>query len=423
MSPTWRRWLGRLLLLLAALVFCELLARLVFPQPEVLNFNRIDFSHVDRFSGLDHAARGGEETGPGAPLRPLRNVRILWASDPDGFAFSQGLNLYGFRGPDFSIARPGGRQRVLVLGDSVVEGCGAADDETLPAQLEERLGADRFEVINLGVAGNRLPDYVRLASVAVPLLDPDIVVVVIYFNDLPAKELPADYLSPGFTPERPAWWEPRLAVAIRELLADRPLAPFYARGPYPYFLPVPHPSNPLSKPGRDPEKDARVDPEILAAMKAGRFNPFLSDGARLVERRLRRRKGMAAGVRRYVEALKRTAEAANARLIVAYLPAHVTVSDDYQAAWNRLGKDFRQRTLATQRSRWHQPALAELLDGLQIPFVDTTPALVVREAAGERLFHAFDSHPNAHGYGVAAEELAHEILERDGGGSREGPST
>src|SRR5262249_28107648 len=55
--------------------------RWVFPLPEVDSFNRINYTKLFLFGGLQ-----GE-----APRRGLANVKVRWESEPDGFAFDHTL--------------------------------------------------------------------------------------------------------------------------------------------------------------------------------------------------------------------------------------------------------------------------------------------------------------------------------------------
>ena len=76
----------------------EFLFRWEFPFSEVRGFNRISY----QTTAQSHAG-----------LRPMlqRGLvydRLLVASQADGFAETHGLNLYGFRGPDFALAAPAG---------------------------------------------------------------------------------------------------------------------------------------------------------------------------------------------------------------------------------------------------------------------------------------------------------------------------
>jgi len=51
-------WQGPVLLAFS-LLLCEALARLVFPEPRVLNFNRIQYTQLAAFGGLDEVAKSG----------------------------------------------------------------------------------------------------------------------------------------------------------------------------------------------------------------------------------------------------------------------------------------------------------------------------------------------------------------------------
>src|ERR1700710_1696077 len=66
------------------------------------------------------------------------------------------FNGRGLRGPDVAIPKPADTFRVLVLGDSVVEGAQVPEASTMPARLREELtplaGGKRIETVNAGVA-------------------------------------------------------------------------------------------------------------------------------------------------------------------------------------------------------------------------------------------------------------------------------
>jgi len=66
------------------------------------------------------------------------------------------FNREGYRGPDRPRAKPPGSRRLLVLGDSTVAAVGVDEDDTMVAQLEQRLnagGGAPWEVLNFGVSG------------------------------------------------------------------------------------------------------------------------------------------------------------------------------------------------------------------------------------------------------------------------------
>jgi hypothetical protein len=68
---------GTLLLVLASFGVGECAARWIFPEPEIVNFNRIDFTPVGLFGGIEKVS-GAEERASYGPRRPLRNVEISW---------------------------------------------------------------------------------------------------------------------------------------------------------------------------------------------------------------------------------------------------------------------------------------------------------------------------------------------------------
>src|SRR5271157_2706886 len=141
-----RRRRHRLFGVLTAVLFLagqEILFRGLFPLPEVLGFNRIHYQMLT--FGNPNLSAGFK--------RGLVYDRLLLESQPDGFSEIHDLNLYGFRGQDFAIDPPGDCRRILVIGDSVVEGHGAPESSTIAAELARLTAGDGSpaEVINLGV--------------------------------------------------------------------------------------------------------------------------------------------------------------------------------------------------------------------------------------------------------------------------------
>lgn len=395
-----RRATGTLLLVLASLGLGECAARWIFPEPEIVNFNRIDFTPVGLFGGIEKVS-GAEERASYGPRRPLRNVEISWVSAPDGIENVLHLNLYGFRGDDFPVQPPADRTRVLFLGDSFVEGFGADEDETLP-RVFEALSQGGVEALNLGIGGADLGDIERLARVAVPLLHPEVVILVVAWNDLPAPPPEPPPREP-FAPRVRPWWMPRLVTVVLDLVGGDTPALFYHRGPYPFFLPVPHPSNPLSG---EPDDD-RIDPDILAAMRRGTFNPYLRNAAPLLEHSRRLPFGPETDGSGQLQRIVEIVRANGASLIATYAPAHVTISDAYLPLWNRLGGHFQRATLVTPEFRREQRILGRFFAERDVPFVDPTDALAAEEAAGHRLFAGYDGHLNPDGYALLA-GLLHE---------------
>lgn len=389
----------RRLLFIAALlgiVFAvqEACFRVAFPLPEVVEFNR---SHYAR------SHRG--ESGPAKAGKGVRNLIYRIDSEPDGFSFDQTLNLYGFRGPSFSVRPPRDRPRVLFIGDSFVEGMGAGDGETIPIQFARILGGTRqVDALNLGVIGAGLDDYARIARDGLRLLHPDAVYLFVYANDLPAPPYPADadLPSPPFPRVNP--YVPRALQVVAWLRRGWPVARLFPTGPFPFFRPVPSPLNPLTKGPLPPG----IDPRILDAMRRGKSNPSLLVWARLVESSLRHDFTRGGGAAPYLSRIAALCRDSGAELRLVYVPASVAVHPVHIEAQERLapGSFANMTAPAGATHRAQQVHLRRVAESLEIPFLDLTDAFIHAEATRGRMYWPVDTHCNAAGYRLVAEACA-----------------
>ena len=97
------------------------------------------------------------------------------------FELSVQMNNLGFRGPNTTTEKRG--KRVLIIGDSFTFGWGIEEEETWIHLLSEKY--PDIEFLNLGQGGNHPGDYVRIAKEAVPVLNPDMVLVgILQGNDI-----------------------------------------------------------------------------------------------------------------------------------------------------------------------------------------------------------------------------------------------
>jgi len=153
--------------ILVALASCEIAARIVFPAPpDPTRQPQIVFRY-----------------DPDLKYIPVENQRG-WVDD--GFVTTNSL---GFRGPEIATPKPSGRFRVVALGDSVTFGFGVNDTETFCAQAEQILrrslnGRD-VELVNLAVPGYDTLQEVGLIKRTAALLQPDLVLLGFYTNDVP----------------------------------------------------------------------------------------------------------------------------------------------------------------------------------------------------------------------------------------------
>ena len=170
-----------------------------------------------------------------SPPNPLRDPQILYQSDPDvgfihvpnqhgwlddGFA---NINALGLRGPMPEMPKPAGSIRILAIGDSTTFGWGVNDNETYVVQLEKLLHAaypgDRVSVVNGGVGAYDLKHDARLLKHFAPRLQPDLVLVGLYWNDLPYESAPPDGPAPT---TRPASTEAAPAPAAAPAAPSKP---------------------------------------------------------------------------------------------------------------------------------------------------------------------------------------------------------
>lgn len=98
------------------------------------------------------------------------------------------INSMGFRGENFTPTPSNGKKRLLVIGDSVVEGHGVQTKQAFPDLLRQRLAEYGWEVLNLGVQGAS-PIYFAANLERYLYLNPDAVLLLIHENDLYEDEI------------------------------------------------------------------------------------------------------------------------------------------------------------------------------------------------------------------------------------------
>ncbi len=123
----------------------------------------------------------------GLPLEPPLSVAHAPSSDQTrqnlDFKFTIRTNSQGIRYPEIPLKKnSSGEFRVAVLGDSFDEGLGVEAEDTFPALLEKRFSGIRF--INFGLIGAGPAEEARMLSFRALRYEPDLVLLVLYANDL-----------------------------------------------------------------------------------------------------------------------------------------------------------------------------------------------------------------------------------------------
>ncbi|MGB0579356.1 MAG: tetratricopeptide repeat protein [Limisphaerales bacterium] len=113
-------------------------------------------------------------------------------------------NAHGFRDRERSLAKPPDVRRVIMLGDSVVEGISYVDDEnTLSRHLEKLHPDGKTEVLNLGISGYCTLSEVTLLEQRGLAFQPDIVLLMFVYNDF--DNFNPEHTIGGGVVDRPAW--------------------------------------------------------------------------------------------------------------------------------------------------------------------------------------------------------------------------
>jgi len=121
-----------------------------------------------------------------------RDDRLGWIMKPQQHAHAIDrpviTNPLGLRSPEVAPRKQPGELRVVCLGDSQAFGKGVAHDQTYPARLQAVLaardGSRPIEVVNTGVQGYDPVQEIELLQRLAPTLQPDIVTIGIYLNDM-----------------------------------------------------------------------------------------------------------------------------------------------------------------------------------------------------------------------------------------------
>lgn len=152
------------------------------------------------------------------------NVHAIWRDDPNSIyqrsanpmlghelkpdyrrEFPRGLataNSHGFRDRERTRAKPAGTRRLIMLGDSVVEGVNYVADPDTPSRKLENVLTDA-EVLNFGISGYCTLAEVELLETRGLAFKPDDVIIMFTGNDF--DNVVPEHTMAGGVAERPTW--------------------------------------------------------------------------------------------------------------------------------------------------------------------------------------------------------------------------
>lgn len=269
-------------------------------------------------------------------------------------------NAEGFRYSRLEDRPQGGPSRVLVLGDSFVDGVGVPEGFTLPRFLENRarLSGGRTRFMNFAVAGAGPAQYEKILERYAESTRADAVLLCVYANDLSD----AGSAEP---PRRASWAEralPRLCALIRQARIGGQWSRWHRRS-------------------------ARLDQAPAPAMAQpddwlGTIDIRSAEDERLW--------------RRFAESWQRLRQSCRGRdlpLAVVYIP-HAQQYDPNYRTEAPAGTESPPETVSEFQRR-----LDKLCATGGVPFLDLTPLLA---GSSKALHFGFDPHWNARGHRAAA---------------------
>lgn len=148
--------------------------------------------HLPRTREWSHALAESKDRPPGVQIqfKPNSSFRFCYDSDPREYFDSDHcltyfLNNFGFRDDDYTLAKPSGFKRVVVLGDSFTFGEGVRPEHMFSNLLEKRLASSGIdvEVLNFSVGGWGTRDETAYLEAQGLDFSPDLVIVAYVLND------------------------------------------------------------------------------------------------------------------------------------------------------------------------------------------------------------------------------------------------
>ena len=253
----------------------------------------------------------------------------------------------------YRVPQPAGPLDIACLGDSWTFGWGVADDESWPARLAQASGR---AVGNFGIPGYAMENLAATWREVVRPLEPDVVVVATFVNDLETVPRPPS-----------AWRRALRRAALGRLAAERSLLDLDGSRPLPLL------GARLSQVARRPG-DAQSAPYVAYCL--ARLDELLDELA-----------------------------ADGRRVLVVSLPLPVQM----QRVQKDLQGGLAVRPSMKRHAGW-QLLLAEHLEQRGVPLLELLPNLA--RLADRVILPLSPTHPNAVGQRLIAEEVERELRER-----------
>jgi len=137
------------------------------------------------------------------------NAEIRWSNQLD-FWTRERTNSLGFLDWEPAQPKPPGRFRVMIVGDSFVEGAQVTNDAKLQtllaSRLDEQMGKGRLDVVSIGLSGTGQANQIGLYEAFGKSLAPDLVVLLAVSNDFADNSPLLASVRNGWSPAKPPWF-------------------------------------------------------------------------------------------------------------------------------------------------------------------------------------------------------------------------
>jgi len=328
------------------------------------------------------------------------------------FRYTFKTNSQGLRYKEIPLAKPDNTVRVLVVGDSFVEGYGVELKDTFSWLLEEEFTSDtrRVNFINGGLSGTGPLQYARLFLHVGLRYEPDALLICIYGNDVTNTRENAN-------PEQ-IYKSRRRYRRLKHLLWPRIYTQLSLARKRRYADFVEAVSSKARSRGISEEEiqkwRERIPPELIDAVKKGQFlGAMLSYGLLKpkywvesidIEGKRAERKWSA-----MVTILEKMLSITQERGIwvgMVYIPARFQYdpAKENPEIWRLGGTEIRNEWLSGESEI--QRRLESWARTADIPFLDLTPTLKEAIKADDKLNFRIDSHWSPRGHRVAALSIA-----------------
>jgi len=300
---------------------------------------------------------------------------------PSSSDYEGKLNSHGFKGAEYTQAKPANGYRIISIGDSFAFGVVPAQynyNSRIERQLNRKLTdqGKQFQVINMGIPGTSPKDYLALFINEGVQLNPDMVMISLFIGN--------DFL------------EAERAVDKRELYTYSHVLSFFN---YIVKLQQKYEGKIYTAKSQYVDTNPTIAPDKFLDIQTGRGDIFIkgnSDFFTAFDNQIN-----------YIRQIKKICDSRNIKLLVMIIPDENQINPELQKqVIAKLKIDPQQIDI-----RQLNQAMATVFTQYNIPYIDLLDTFLA-ESKQESLYKLRDTHWNIAGNRVAAQAITPKIIEQ-----------